>query len=43
MTDATFMGKLGELGQPVIRHKARTTMDGFARNLAKTVGNPGGK
>ena len=36
-TDAAFMGKLGELGQPVIRHKARTTMDDFARNLAKEV------
>lgn len=39
-TDAAFMGKLGELGQPVIRHKARTTMDEFARNLARQLGNP---
>lgn len=36
-TDAAFMGKLGELGQPVIRHKARTTMDEFARNLARQL------
>lgn len=41
ITDAALMGKLGELGQPIIRHKARTTMDDFARNLAKAVGNPG--
>lgn len=39
-TDAAFMGKLGELGQPVIRHKARTTLDEFARNLARQLGNP---
>jgi carbon monoxide dehydrogenase subunit G len=40
-TDATFMGKLGELGQPVIRHKARTTLDEFARNLAREIGSSG--
>ena len=39
-TDATFMGKLGELGQPVIKHKAQSTMAEFARNLAKQVGAP---
>lgn len=38
-TDAVFMGKLGELGQPVIRHKARSTMDEFARNLAIQLGS----
>jgi carbon monoxide dehydrogenase subunit G len=39
-TDAVFMGKLGEFGQSVIRNKARTTMDEFARNLVRQLGNP---
>ncbi len=34
VTDSTFMGRLGELGQPIIRRKANTTMQDFARNLA---------
>ena len=33
-TDTTFMGRLGELGQPVIRRKAQATIEEFARNLA---------
>ncbi len=37
VTDTTFMGKLGEMGQPVIHRKARSTMEGFARNLAKLL------
>ena len=34
-TDTTFMGKLGELGQPVIRRKAQSTIEEFARNLTR--------
>ena len=33
-SDLTFMGKLGEMGQPLIRKKAETTMEEFTRNLA---------
>ena len=36
-TDTTFMGRLGELGQPVIRRKAQATIDEFARNLATAL------
>ncbi len=32
-TDTTFIGRLGELGQPVIRRKAQSTIAEFARNL----------
>nr|MCS5658716.1 hypothetical protein [Dehalococcoidia bacterium] len=32
-----FMGKIGELGQPIIRRKANSTLEDFARNLAKQV------
>ncbi len=32
--DTTFMGKLGELGQPLIRRKTAATIDQFAANLA---------
>ena len=34
-TDTTFMGRLGELGQPVIRRKAQSTIEEFARNIAR--------
>lgn len=37
-TDTTFMGRLGELGQPVIRRKAQATIEEFARNLSKELG-----
>ncbi len=40
VTDTTFMGKLGELGQPIINRKARSTMEEFARNLAKLLDSP---
>ena len=33
-SELTFMGKLGQLGQPIIRRKANTTMQEFGRNLA---------
>jgi carbon monoxide dehydrogenase subunit G len=32
-TDATFLGKLGDFGQPVIRKKADGILDEFGRNL----------
>ena len=40
-TDTTFMGRLGELGQPVIRRKAQSTIEEFARNLAREMEAPG--
>ncbi len=36
-TDTTFIGRLGELGQPLIRRKANNTMQDFARNLAQQL------
>ena len=36
-TDTTFMGRLGELGQPVIRLKAQSTIEEFAKNLARAL------
>ena len=36
-SDTNFMGRMGELGQPIIRRKANTTMEDFARNLAQLV------
>ena len=35
--DVSFMGKLGELGQPVIRKKADSVIKEFARNLAREL------
>ena len=40
VSDTNFMGRLGELGQPIIRRKANTTMQDFARNLARQVNCP---
>ena len=37
VTDTVFMGKIGELGQPLIRRKAKSTLEDFAKNLAKQV------
>ncbi len=37
ISDTVFMGKIGELGQPIIRRKANSTLEDFARNLAKQV------
>lgn len=37
ITDTTFMGKLGELGQPLMHRKARNTMEEFSRNLAELL------
>jgi len=39
-TDTTFIGRLGELGQPLIRRKANNTMEEFARNLAQQLSHP---
>ncbi len=36
-SDVAFIGKLGELGQPLIRRKAGGTLEDFARNLAQQV------
>lgn len=38
ITDTTFMGRLGELGQPIIRRKARTTLEEFTQNVVKQLG-----
>jgi hypothetical protein len=40
VSDTNFMGRLGELGQPIIRRKANTTMQDFARNLSRQVNCP---
>ena len=37
VTETAFMGKLGELGQPLMNRKARTTIEEFAKNLAKII------
>ena len=42
VSDTTFMGRLGELGQPIIRRKARNTMEEFARNLSKLLESESG-
>ena len=39
-SDTAFMGRLGELGQPLIRRKASATVEDFARNLAQQVDQP---
>ncbi len=36
-TDTTFIGRLSELGQPVVRRKARTTLEEFSRNLLRAL------
>ena len=37
VADTTFMGRLGELGQPLIRRKARNTLEEFSKNLSKLL------
>ena len=37
ISDTTFMGRLGELGQPIIRRKARNTLEEFSRNLGNML------
>jgi carbon monoxide dehydrogenase subunit G len=36
-SDISFLGKLGELGQPVIRKKADSVIQEFARNLRQAL------
>ena len=36
-SDISFLGKLGELGQPVIRKKADSVIQEFARNLGREL------
>ena len=40
-TDTTFLGRLGELGQPLIRRKAQSTIEEFARNLSRELAGRG--
>ena len=35
--DTTFIGRLAELGQPIIRRKARNTLEDFTKNLSKLL------
>ena len=42
VSDTTFMGRLGELGQPIIRRKARNTLEEFSRNLGKLLTSASG-
>ena len=42
VSDTTFMGRLGELGQPIIRRKARNTLEEFSRNLSKLLESQSG-
>ena len=42
-TDTTFIGRLAELGQPIIRRKAQSTIQEFARNLQKEISAPIGE
>ena len=42
VSDTTFMGRLGELGQPLIRRKARNTLEDFSRNLSKLLASETG-
>ena len=36
-TDLTVLGKIGEFGQPIIRARADTILEGFARNLGTAL------
>ena len=42
VADTTFMGRLGELGQPLIRRKARNTLEDFSKNLSKLLASGSG-
>lgn len=42
VSDTIFMGRLGELGQPIIRRKARNTLEEFSRNLSKLLASGSG-
>lgn len=42
IADTTLMGRLGELGQPLIRRKARNTLEEFSKNLGKLLSSGSG-
>ena len=42
IADTTLMGRLGELGQPLIRRKARNTLEEFSNNLSKLLSSGSG-
>ena len=42
IADTTLMGRLGELGQPLIRRKARITLEEFSKNLSKLLSSGSG-
>jgi len=42
IADTTLMGRLGELGQPLIRRKARNTLEEFSKNLSKLLSSGSG-
>ena len=42
VSDTTFMGRLGELGQPIIRRKARNTLEEFSKNLSELLSSGSG-
>jgi carbon monoxide dehydrogenase subunit G len=39
-SDVSLMGKLGELGQPLIKKKTNSVIQEFARNLVQEVSRP---
>ena len=39
-SDVSFMGKLGELGQPIMRRKADSVMREFIHNLGRELASP---
>ena len=39
VSDVQFLGRLGEMGQPLIRKKAASTIQEFATNLQQAVDN----
>lgn len=39
-TDITILGRIGELGQPLMKRKADQVMAGFATNLQRALGEP---
>ncbi len=38
--EVTILGRIGELGQPLITRKADQVMEGFAKNLQRALGTP---
>ena len=42
IADTTLMGRLGELGQPLNRRKARNTLEEFSKNLSELLSSGSG-